>query len=154
MYNIFPPSWTSLPPTPSHSSRSSEHGAELLMLYSSFPLVTCFTHGRVYMAVPLSQFVPASPSPNCTHKSILCLPLHCCPAVEVHHSTGVCMEIPYTCLHIQYLSFSFWLTPLCITGSRFVHITRTDSNAFLFIAVTQLLLSYFWPFSFFKKTIN
>ena len=49
-------------PPLSHPSRSSEHGAELLMLYSSFPLVTCFTHGRVYMAVPLSQFVPASPS--------------------------------------------------------------------------------------------
>ena len=30
------------------------------------------------------------------------------------------------------LSFSFWLTSLCIIGSRFIHLIRTDSNAFLF----------------------
>ena len=28
--------------------------------------------------------------------------------------------------------FLLWLTSLCITGSRFIHLTRTDSNAFLF----------------------
>ena len=38
------------------------------------------------------------------------------------------------CVRIQYLSFYFWLTSLCIIGSRFVHLIRTDSNAFLFIA--------------------
>ena len=35
---------------------------------------------------------------------------------------------------IQYLSFSFWLTSLCIRGSRFIHLIRTDSKAFLFMA--------------------
>ena len=34
------------------------------------------------------------------------------------------------CVRI-YLSFSFWLTSLCIIGSRFIHLIRTDSNAFL-----------------------
>ena len=32
------------------------------------------------------------------------------------------------------MSFSFWLTSLCIIGSRFIHLIRTDSNAFLSIA--------------------
>ena len=35
---------------------------------------------------------------------------------------------------MQYLSFSFWLTSLCIIGSRFIHLIRTDSKAFLFMA--------------------
>ena len=35
------------------------------------------------------------------------------------------------CVRIRYLSFSFWLTSFCIIGSRFIHIIRTDSNAFL-----------------------
>ena len=39
--------------------------------------------------------------------------------------------IPYICVSIQYLSFSSWLTSLCIIGSRFIHFIRTDSNAFL-----------------------
>ena len=32
------------------------------------------------------------------------------------------------CFHIWYLFFSFWLTSLCVTGSRFIYLTRTDSN--------------------------
>ena len=34
------------------------------------------------------------------------------------------------CIRIQYLSFCFWLTSLCITSSRFIHLIRTDSNMF------------------------
>ena len=37
-------------------------------------------------------------------------------------------------VNTQYLSFSFWLTSLCIIDSRSVHLIRTDSNAFLFMA--------------------
>ena len=37
-------------------------------------------------------------------------------------------------VRIQYLSFTFWLTSLCIIGTRFIHLIRTDSNAFLFMA--------------------
>ena len=37
------------------------------------------------------------------------------------------------CGRIWYLSFSFWLTSLCIIGSRLIHLIRTDSNAFLFM---------------------
>ena len=46
---------------------------------------------------------------QCIHKSIL---------------------IPYICIRIQYLSFCFWLTSLCIIGSRFIHLIRTDCVPF------------------------
>ena len=38
------------------------------------------------------------------------------------------------CTIVRYLLFSFWLTSLCVIGSGFIHLTRTDSNAFLFMA--------------------
>ena len=38
------------------------------------------------------------------------------------------------CVRTWYLSFSFWLTSLCIIGSRFIHLIRNDSNAFLYMA--------------------
>ena len=41
---------------------------------------------------------------------------------------------------IRYLSFSFWLTSLCIICSRFIHLIRTDSNAFLFMANIPLCI--------------
>ena len=37
------------------------------------------------------------------------------------------------CVNIQYLCFSFWLTSLCIIGSSFIHLIRTESDEFLFI---------------------
>ena len=35
-------------------------------------------------------------------------------------------------INIQYLFFSFWLTSLCIIGSRFIHLIGTDPNTFSF----------------------
>ena len=34
------------------------------------------------------------------------------------------------CVRIRCLSFSFWLTSLCIIDSRFIHLIRSDSKAF------------------------
>ena len=42
--------------------------------------------------------------------------------------------IPYICLSILYWCFSFWLTSLCIIGSSFIHLIRTDSNVFFLMA--------------------
>ena len=38
------------------------------------------------------------------------------------------------CVNILYWYFSFWLTSLCIIGSSFIHLIRTDSNVFFLIA--------------------
>ena len=66
---------------------------------------------------------------------ILCRPLLLLPSIFPSLSKGYWKKtIPYTCINIQYLSFSFWLTSLCIVGTSFIHLIRTDSNAFFFIA--------------------
>ena len=39
--------------------------------------------------------------------------------------------VPYIRTNIWYLSFSFWLISVCRTGSGFIHLSRTESNAFL-----------------------
>ena len=37
---------------------------------------------------------------------------------------------PYVCVSILFWCFSFWLTSLCIIGSSFIHLIKTDSNVF------------------------
>jgi len=41
--------------------------------------------------------------------------------------------ILHVCLNIQYSFFSLWLTSLSITSSRFIYLSSTDSNLFLFM---------------------
>ena len=45
------------------------------------------------------------------------------------------------CVNILYCCFSFWFTSLCIIGSSFIHLFRTDSNTFF--------LSFFLSFFFY-----
>ena len=67
--------------------------------------------------------------PHCVHKSVLYV---CASIAALQIGTSVSFfYIPYVCVNIWYLLFSFWLTSLCITGSRFIHLTRTHSNSFL-----------------------
>ena len=37
------------------------------------------------------------------------------------------------------IGFSFWLTSLCIIGSSFIHLIRTDSNVFFLVADQSIL---------------
>ena len=83
--HITPPSWASFPTHP-HSTPPGNL-AELPVLYNSFPLAICFTHGRVYMSMLLSHFVPLSSSPavsmsqfsmkNGTNKLLLIMDCSC-----------------------------------------------------------------------------
>ena len=57
-----PPYWASLPPAPSHPSRSSQSTKLCSLFYSSFPLALCFKHGSVCMSILIPQFIPPSPS--------------------------------------------------------------------------------------------
>ena len=49
-------------PAPFKSSQSARLGS-LCYIHSSFPLASYLPHDGVYVSVPLSQFVPPSPSP-------------------------------------------------------------------------------------------
>ena len=100
---------------------------------SKFPLAMYFTHGNVSYHVTLSIHPTLSllPSPH-VHKSVL----YVCVSIAALKiiSSVPSFQIPYICITIWYLSFYFWLTSLCIICSRFIHLIRTDSNAFLFMA--------------------
>ena len=56
--------------------------------------------------------------------------LHLCLFRCLAYRVIVTVWIPYICINILYWCFSFWLTSLCIIGSRFIHLIKTDSNAF------------------------
>ena len=70
--------------------------------------------------------LPQSPKDRSMH---LCL--FCCLAYRVIITIFL---IPYICISILYWCFSFWLTWLYIIGSSFIHLIRTDSNAFFLMA--------------------
>ena len=69
---VSPPIWASLP---THIPALTEHQAGLPVLYSSFPLASCFTHDTVYVNATFSVhptlFSPSLSIPYCVHKSIL-----------------------------------------------------------------------------------
>ena len=58
--------------------------------------------------------------------------LFCCLAYRV--IITIFLNSIYICINILHWYFSFWLTSLCIIGSNFIHLIRTDSNAFFLIA--------------------
>ena len=93
-------------------------------------LVIYFTYGDVHVSMMFSQIIPPLPSLTESKSLFFHLCLLCCLHVG---SSVASFYIPCICFNIQYLSFSFWLH-FCIIGSRFIHLIRTDSNAFLFIA--------------------
>lgn len=86
--------------------------AGLRVLYSSFPLVIHFTHGRVPMLMLLSQFVLISPSPavSASPFSRSASPFHLCK--EVH---WYCFSRLYIYIFTLIYCICFSLTLLCIT---------------------------------------
>ena len=57
-------------------------------------------------------------------------------SIAVLH-TGLSLSsfsIPYIWVYIMSWCFSFWLASLCIIGSSFIHLIRTDSNVFFLMA--------------------
>ena len=78
-----------LPPTPTVPPILviTEHQAELPVLLSTFPLAIYFTHGSVYMSIPVSPFIPHPlPSTLSTHPfSVTASLLLSWKQVQVYH---------------------------------------------------------------------
>ena len=117
------------PPT-SHPSRISQSTklSSLCCIAASHQLSTL--HMVVYICQCYSLNSSHSPFPAVSTSPSLLLHLYSCPANRFICTIFLDFIL---CVNIQYLFFSFWLTSLCITGSRFIHLTSTDSNLFLFI---------------------
>ena len=58
--------------------------------------------------------------------------LFCCLTYRV--IVTIFLNSMYIYIIILYWCFSFWLTSLCMIGSSFIHLIRTDSNAYFLIA--------------------
>ena len=111
--------------------------------YPSAPALSILYHAlnldwRFISHMIIYMFKCHSPKPN--HP--LPLPqspktvLYICFSFAVSHK-GLSLSsfcILYICVSILYWCFSFWLTSLCIIGSSFIHLIRTDSNVFFLMA--------------------
>ena len=127
------PSWSPLPPpSPYHPSGSSQCTSPKLPLSCIEPgLAIHFLYDIIHVSMPFSQIIPPSLSHR-VQKTVL----YICVSFAVSH-TGLSLPsfyIPYICVSILYWCFSFWLTSLCIIGSSFIHLIRTDSNVFFLMA--------------------
>ena len=120
------PSLLSLPQTPPPHPRSSPSTKLSFLCY------TTASHRLSILHVVVSRCHCYSPNLSrplipllCPHVHSLHLHLSSCPANRF--SSTSFLDPIYICINIWCLFFSFWLTSLCITGSRFIYLTRTDS---------------------------
>ena len=97
----------------------TEHLAQLLVLHTNFTLAVCFTRGDGRVSTLLSQSIPPSPSPTVSIDPFsVCL--YSYPTNRVH-------QCHFSGSHIYALLIQwFWLPSLCVTGSSFIHLARTD----------------------------
>ena len=78
---------------------------------------------------------PNHPTLALSHRVQKTVP-YICVSFAIWH-TGLSLsslQIQYICVSILYWCFSFWLTSLCIIGSSFIHLMRTDSNVLFLMA--------------------
>ena len=70
--------------------------------------------------------LPQSPKVRSTHLCLFC-------SLTYRIIITIFLNSIYICVSILYWCFSFLLTSLCIIGSSFIHLIRTDSNVFFFM---------------------
>ena len=126
-----PPSWTPLPPrSPSQPSRLSQClGFECPVSCIELGLVICFTYGNIYVSILFSQSIPPLPSPT-EFKSLFFISVSLLLSCIYGHRYHLSKFHTYALLYC----IGVFLISLCIIGSSFIHLIRTDSNAFFSIA--------------------
>ena len=142
-----PSFWVSPPPsTPSHTSRLSQSTGLSSLCYTANSHWLSILHMVTHVSVLLSQFVPPSASPAVSEVCSLCLCLYSCPANRF--ISIIFLDSIYMRYYMKFV-FLFWLTLLCITGSRFIHLTRTYSKvSFLWLSNIPLSMCITTSLSF------
>ena len=117
-----------LPPPPPHPSGLSREPALSALLHALNLHWSSILHMVIYMFHCYSlksshpHLLPHSPKICSLH---LCL--FCCLAYRI--VIAIFLNSIYIWVNIEY--WYIWLTSLCIIGSSFTHLIRTDSNMFL-----------------------
>ena len=137
--HVFPIQNPLLPPSPSHppglsQCTSPEHAVSCIKP----GLAIHFTYENIHVSMLPSQIIPPLPSPTESKRlsfpSVSLLVSH----MWCHHYHlsifFIYFYYPYICVSILYWWFSFCLTSLCIMGSSFIQLIRTDSNVFFLMA--------------------
>ena len=129
MFPILNPPPSSLPYPSSGSSQCTSPKHPVSCIESG--LATRFIHDIIHVSMLFSQISPPSPSPTESIRLIYTLVslLQSCTQGYCYHLSKF-----HICVSILYWYFSFWLTSLCIIGSSFIHLFRTDSNLFFLMA--------------------
>ena len=121
------------PPSPSHPPGSSQCSSPEHPVSCIEPgLEIHFTYDNIHVSIPFSQIILSSLSPTETKRlfyTSVSLLLSCIQGYRYHLSKFHIYALVY-CIG----AFSFWLTSLCIIGSSFIHLIRTDSNVFFLMA--------------------
>ena len=111
-------------PIPSHPSRLSQSTGLSSLCHMANSQWLSILHMVVYMFPHSSLHSSTLSFPYHVRKSVLCV---CVSIAALQIGSSVpSFCIPYACVNIQYLSFSFCLTSFSIIGSRFIHLIRTD----------------------------
>ena len=122
-----PPSWSHLPPHPI-SGLFQCTGPECPVSCIKLGLVIYVTYGNIHVSMLFSQISHPCLLPQSPEVCSLYLCLFCCLVYRI--IITIFLNSIYICVNILYWCFSFWLTSLCIIGSSFIRLIRTDSNVF------------------------
>ena len=122
----FVPSFLNLPPTPLGCYRTQ---VWVPWVVQQIPIGSLISYGNISFHVTFSVHPTLSFLPN-PHVHMSLYVSVSIAALQILSSVPS-FQIPYICVSIQYLFFSFWLTSLYIIASRSIYLFRTDSDVFL-----------------------
>ena len=121
------------PPSPSHPPGSSQCTSRAHPVSCIKPgLAIHLTYDNIHVSTLPSQIIPPLPSPTESKRLFFT-----CVSLLLSHIQGSRYHLSKFPIYVLIYCigvFSFWLTSLCIVGSSFIHLIRTDSNAFFLMA--------------------